>query len=74
MNRRPIFYNETYTQDAYGGSSNVETERWNAWAEFNDRSGSNYITQGQEVEKYDYRVRVRFDARFTSNTYMIYEV
>jgi len=73
MNRRPIFYNESYIVDAGGGSRAVETERWEAWAEFNDRSGSSFIGQSQTLQTYDYVVRVRFDSRFNSNTGMIYE-
>jgi len=73
MNRRPIFYNETYTTDAGGGPSPVETERWEAWAEISDRSGSSFTQQSQDLTNYDYRVRVRFDGRFSSLTGMIYE-
>lgn len=73
MNRRVTFFNETYTQDAGGGTSNVETERWDAWAEIQDRSGNTYAAMATELTRYDYRVKVRFDRRFTSNTGMIYE-
>lgn len=73
MNRRPIFYNWTYSQDAGAGSSQVETERWPAWAEIKDRTGNKFAAQATDLQQYDYRVRVRFDARFNSNTWMIYE-
>lgn len=73
FNRRPTFYNGSYTQDAGGGSSFVETQRWQAWAEIQDRSGNTYAAQATELMRYDYRVKVRFDGRFTSQTWMIYE-
>ena len=73
MNRRPIFYNETWTQDAGGGPSNTETSRWQVWAEIQDRTGNMYAAQATELQRYDYRVKVRFDGRFTSQTKMIYE-
>lgn len=73
MNRRPTFQNGSFTQDAGGGSSDIVTEQWKAWAEIKDRTGSSYNTEGQDVTVYDYSVRVRFDSRFNSNTTMIYE-
>ena len=73
MNRRPIFYNESYTVDAGGGTVPVETERWEQWADIEDRSGSGFTGQSQQMTNYDYRVKVRFDGRFNSNTGMIYE-
>ena len=73
FNRRPIFYNESYVQDAGGGARAVETERWEQWAEINDRSGSSFTGQSQDLTTYDYRVRVRFDGRFSTLTGMIYE-
>jgi len=73
MDRRPLFQNVTYSVDAGGGTSEVVTEQWNAWAEIQDRSGSSFIDQSQELVRYDYRVKVRFDGRFNSQTVMIYE-
>lgn len=73
FNRRPTFYNESYTVDVGGGTSAVETERWQAWADISDRSGFSAFVQSQTMELYDYRVKVRFDGRFNSNTGMIYE-
>ena len=73
MNRRVIFFNESYTQDAGGGTKGIETERWQQWAEIGNRSGNSFIGQSQTLQTYDYRVRVRFDGRFNSNTMMIYE-
>ena len=73
MNRRPTFYNETYTVDAGSGPSSIETERWQAWAEIQDRSGNTFAAQSTELTRYDYRVKVRFDGRFNSQTGMIYE-
>lgn len=73
MNRRPVFYNETYIVDAGGGSRSVESERWEQWAEIQDRTGSSFTAQSQDLTRYDYRVRVRFDGRFNSTTGMIYE-
>ena len=73
MNRYPIFYNETSVTDTAGGSSSVETERWQSWAEIQDRTGATIFTQSQEISNYDYRVRVRFDDRFSTLTGMIYE-
>lgn len=73
FNRRPTFYNESYVTDAGGGPSSVETVRWQVWAEIQDRSGNTYAAQATELMRYDYRVKVRFDGRFTSQTWMIYE-
>ena len=73
FNRRPIFYNETYAVDAGGGSRPVESERWEQWAQIDDRSGGTSFSQSQELTTYDYRVKVRFDGRFSSLTGMIYE-
>lgn len=73
FNRRPIFYNESYTVDAGGGPSGIETERWQQWAHIEDRSGSSFFAQSQDLTTYDYKVKVRFDARFTTLTMMIYE-
>jgi SPP1 family predicted phage head-tail adaptor len=74
MNRYPTFYNEaSFTQDAGGGVTQVETERWQAWAEIQDRSGNSYSGQATDLTRYDYRVKVRFDSRFSSKTTMIYE-
>lgn len=73
FNRRPIFYNGSYTQDAGGGTPFVETERWQAWAEVQNRTGNSFAAQATELVRYDYRVKVRFDGRFNSNTWMIYE-
>lgn len=73
LNRRPTFYNETFTTDAGGGTTGVETERWQAWAEIQDRTGNTFAAQATELTRYDYRVKVRFDGRFNSQTTMIYE-
>lgn len=73
MNRRVTFFNESYTVDAGGGVTDTETERWDAWAEIQDRSGNTYAAHAQDLIRYDYRVKVRFDRRFNSNTGMIYE-
>lgn len=73
FNRRPTFYNESFTQDPGGGPSNIETEQWQAWAEVQDRTGNTYAAQATELTRYDYRVKVRFDGRFNSQTTMIYE-
>lgn len=74
LDRRPTFYNSNgYTQDVGGGTSDIITDQWQAWANIEDRTGSTFIAQSQELTNYDYRVRVRFDGRFTSKTTMIYE-
>ncbi len=73
FNRRPTFYNESFVTDAGGGSSNVEIERWQAWAEIQDRSGNTFAAMATELTNYDYRVKVRFDGRFNSQTTMVYE-
>lgn len=73
MNRRPTFYNESYTVDAGGGSRGVITEEWQAWAQINNRTGGTSIAQSTELTQYEYKVKVRFDGRFSSNTTMIYE-
>lgn len=73
MNRRPYFRNGSYTQDAGGGTSYVETVRWQAWAEINDGGGGTVFAQSQDLTTVDFRVRTRFDGRFNSETQMIYE-
>lgn len=73
MNRRPTFYNESYTQDIGGGPTSTITEQWQAWAEIDNRTGNTYAAQATELTQYDYRVKVRFDGRFNSNTVMVYE-
>lgn len=73
LNRRPTFYNGSYTVDAGGGSTFVETERWEYWAEIKDGSSSSLTAQSQDMITEEYRVKVRFDGRFNSNTWMIYE-
>ena len=73
MDRRPIFYNESYTVDAGGGTTGTITEQWQAWAEIKDRSGSTSLAQATELTQYNYDVTVRFDGRFTSQTTMVYE-
>jgi len=73
MDRRPTFYNETYTQDAGGGTTSVISEQWQAWAEVLDLAGGLYFAHGQEMQSADFKVKVRFDGRFKSTTWMIYE-
>lgn len=73
MNRRITLFNEGVVIDAGGGTSSVETERWDTWAEIADRTGNTYAAQATELTRYDYRVKVRFDGRITSKTMMIYE-
>lgn len=73
MNRRPTFQNTSFTQDAGGGSTETVTEQWQAWAEIQDRTGNTFAAQATELTRYDYRVKVRFDGRFSSQTTMIYE-
>ena len=73
LNRRPTFYNESYTIDAGGGTRGTITEQWQAWAQIDNRTGNTYAAQATELTQYDYRVRVRFDGRFNSNTTMVYE-
>jgi len=73
LNRRTTFENATYTQDAGGGSLRQVTESWLAWAEIIDTSGNSFNAFAQTQARADYRVKVRFDSRFNSNTMMIYE-
>lgn len=73
MNRRPTFYNESFTVDAGGGPTGTITEQWQSWAQIDNRTGNTYAAQATELTSYDYRVRVRFDGRFNSNTTMVYE-
>lgn len=73
-NRRVTFYNtDGYTQDAGSGSRPVETERWQQWAEIKDGTAQRSFAQSQYLTIYDLLVKVRFDRRFTSRTWMIYE-
>ena len=73
FNRYPYFINETYTVDSGGGVTDVETERWQQWAQVKDRAGYSFNSQAQDQVAYDYEVNVRFDSRFTTNTKMVYE-
>lgn len=73
MNRRPTFYNESFTVDAGGVTTGTITEQWQAWAQIDNRTGNTYAAQATELTNYDYRVRVRADDRFNSNTTMVYE-
>lgn len=73
MNRRTTFYNESFTVDSGGGSSGTITEQWQAWAQIDNRTGNTYAAQATELTQYDYRVKVRFDGRFNSQTTMVYE-
>ena len=73
MNRRPTFYNESFTVDAGGGTTGTITEQWQAWAQIDNRTGNTYASQATELTTYDYRVKVRFDGRFNSQTTMVYE-
>ncbi len=73
MNRRPTFYNESFTVDPGGGTSGTITEQWQACAQIDNRTGNTYAAQATELTQYDYRVKVRFDGRFNSQTTMVYE-
>ena len=73
MNLRPTFQNKSYSTDAGGGNTSTITEQWQAWAEIADRTGNSFAAQAQQLERYDYRVKVRFDGRFNSLTWMVYE-
>lgn len=73
MNRRPLFFNETTYQDAGGGSKNLRTVEWYQWAQVDDRTGSSFDSQSTDLQRYDYRVRVRADSRFGSQTKMVYD-
>lgn len=73
MNRRPTFFNETFSVDAGGGARGVITEQWQAWAQIDNRTGGTSIAQSTELTQYEYKVKVRFDGRFSSNTTMVYE-
>ena len=69
MNRRPTFYNESYTIDAGGGTTGVITEQWQAWAEIIDTNSSSFVLQSQMIASANYKVNVRFDSRFKSSCY-----
>lgn len=73
MNRRPTFYNWTFSQDAGSGTKEVVSEQWEAWAHIEDRSGNTFAAQATELTRYDYRVKVRYHRRYNSTTKMIYE-
>ena len=73
LDRRPIFQNKTYTQDAGGGTTSEVYEQWQAWASVEDLGGGLFFAHGQEMQNSDYKVRVRFDRRFNSKTWMVYE-
>lgn len=73
MNRRPIFQNLGYSQDAGGGTGATVNEEWKAWAEIIDTPGGYLSTQAQQMLNAAFKVTVRFDSRFNSATVMIYE-
>lgn len=73
LNRRPTFYNTTPVQDSGAGSTDVESDRWQSWAEILDTSGQAFVLEAQGLNATQYKVTVRFDGRFRSTTWMIYE-
>jgi head-tail adaptor len=72
LNRRPIFQNTDYSQDAGGGVTETVTEQWQSWAEIIDTGGGYANTQAQMIMSAGFMVTVRFDSRFNSATKMIY--
>ena len=73
MNRRPIFQNLGYSQDAGGGPVTTVIEEWKAWAEIIDTPGGYFNAQAQIMTSAAFKVTVRFDSRFKSTTQMVYE-
>lgn len=71
MNQRPQFYNWEYDQDIGAGTTERVTEIWWAWAEIEDRTGNTFAAQATQLQRYDYRVTVRYHARYRSTTKMI---
>ena len=61
LNRKVTIKSWTATQDAGGGSTAVQASSYSMWANVQDRDGIQ-ITQGQAVWKYDYKVKVRYEA------------
>jgi len=70
--RKVEFVNYTDGQDTYGGPTSTERERFEKWANVKDRSGGPQNGQAQEVWQYDAEVVIRYDARVTSGSIMVY--
>ncbi len=61
LNRKITIKSWTATTDAGGGLTAVQASSYTMWANVQDRDGIQ-ITQGQAVWKYDYKVKVRYEA------------
>ena len=72
LNRRPIFENWEYTQDAGGGNLKTILNNFFQWAKIEDRFGSQSFNQAQQQWQYDCKVIVRYNPNIVSNTTMVY--
>lgn len=61
LNRRITIKTSTYVQDAGGGISADETDSYSMWAQVEERSGFPVISEGQQVWRYDYKIKVRYE-------------
>ncbi len=73
FNRRPLFENWTYMQDAGGGSLKVLIQSFYQWAKFENRSGYTVNQFAQDQWQYDAKVTVRYNADILSNTTLVYD-
>lgn len=71
--RRIELVNYEDTQDGFGGPESVETERFEKWANVQDRSGNSFAAQAQKLYQYDAKVVIRYDVRVISRTIVLYE-
>lgn len=73
MNRRPIFENWTFGQDAGSGNTKTIASNFFMWAEWEDRTGVQLLNQDQQQWQYDSKVKVRYNPAIVSSTTVVYE-
>lgn len=62
----------SWVKNDQGGLDAVEVERWEKWAEVENRTGSNNFQNQQQTWSYDYKVKMRFErTRPTKSNYEI---
>lgn len=67
LNLRVTIKQWNTTQDAGGGSSYIERNSWDVWANKRNRSGGQSNNEAQQQWNYDTTFTVRFNSRFKSN-------
>lgn len=75
MNRRVLILECKGVRNDQGGLDNTVLRSWTKWANIEDRSGSNNVTQNQTQWQYDYKITMRYYATTPtkSNYYIMYE-